>query len=367
MAKFERTVLSQQVADAIVRSISRSKDGDLMPSLRSIALRLGVSVPSVSGAFAILEEDGVLEACGERRRWRIRSAPGKGGGRKANPRPRNPAGKGGKLLYLTSQTMKEWISQHVAVYADLVTVLSAEGWELCHRVTGFQDAKAPHRSWDELVERERPDAIVVLSGNPVVASWALGTGIRTLFLGGVCDPHPLPIVKIGMSGPAQELVRRLVELGHRHVVLPLCGRSAGFARTIRDSIQTVQSVPGVEVHVLETPYATAPVLYDALKNHWRQHRPDALMLLDWREFVTAASFFCDADVLIPRDVSVALLSHDNSMDWHLPSLAHYEFGTMKLAKAVARWIVNEAGHASPDMRITLRALWRDGASLIDRR
>ena len=125
---------------------------------------------------------------------------------------------------------------------------------------------------------------------------------------------------------------------------------------------------GAKVFALETPYSSPEVLYDALRKHWRQYRPDALILFDWREFVTVTSFFSDSGISTPKDISVALLSGDNSMAWHLPKLAHYEFNTQKLAKAVARWAADDsASSAASKVAITMRPQWREGASILDRR
>lgn len=215
-----------------------------------------------------------------------------------------------------------------------------------------------------------PDAIVALTGTSVLAGWAVGLSIPTLFLGGICDPHPLPMVRIGISSLVEELVHRLINLGHRHLVMPLCGRSASFSELIKSTIQSAvigRESAGMQVHVLETPYSTPEVLYDVLKKHWRHFQPDSMMLLDWREFVAASAFFRDSQINIPKDISVALLSNDNSMDWHLPKLSHYEFSTMKLAKAVARWAVDSDPQSNSMVRVTMRAQWREGGSILDRR
>ncbi len=369
MSSFANEDLATRVAESICHLISGARPGDPMPSLRAIALRFNVSVPTVSAAFSRLEAEGVVQSGGERRRWKVGEAVGLVG-QKSTARKGAMPPKEKKLLYLTSFPMREWKSSAMEVHASLAAALTAEGWQLVHRVTGHGQAKHSHKSWDELLHEVQPDAMVALTGNRVLAGWAIQQPTRMLFLGGTCDPYPLPMVKIGISGPLEELIGRLIDLGHRHIALPLCGRNPEFVQAMKAVIRrslAARSGSGAEVHELVTPYSTPDVLYDALRKHWRQHRPDALILFDWREFVTAGSFFRDAGVSMPEDLSVALLSNDNSMSWHVPKLAHYEFNTMKLAKAVVRWTVNGARTASSDLTITLRATWREGGSLRDRR
>jgi DNA-binding LacI/PurR family transcriptional regulator len=340
-----------------------------MPSLRSISLNLGVSVPSVSKAFQILEREGLLSSCGERCRWLVRALP-KNPRRKRGMKPEASAGRAKRLLYLTSQPVNEWLAHSVEVYADMVSEMSSKDWEVIHRVMPFQNAKAPRKIWDELLDQEAPDVIVVLIGNPVLAAWAVGHSVPTLFLGGVCEPYSLPMVSVSLSGLVKELVQKLIDLGHRHIVMPLCGRNSGFQESMKLALQAgidSRRSSGVLVHPLESPYSTPEVFYDVLKKHWRHHRPDAMILLDWREFITASSFFRDGRILIPKDISVALLSADNSMDWYLPKLSHYEFSNMKLAKAVARWAVNVDKDSPSTAKVRMGAHWHEGASILDRR
>ena len=371
MEPFEKRDLSQRIADSLRDMISGKRIGESMPSLRAISLNLGVSIPSVSKAFLILEREGILASCGERCRWQIRSLPRisvRNGRVKAESAAATRQAK--RLLYLTSLPMNEWLVHSVEVYADIVSVMSNNGWEVVHRVMAFQNAKAPRKIWDELVDQEAPDVIVVLMGTPVLAAWAVGLSVPTLFLGGDARPHVLPTVSVAMSGLVEELVQKLIDLGHRHIVMPLCGRTSTFQESMKTALQAgidSRRPTGALIHALESPYSTPEVLYDVLKKHWRQHRPDAMILLDWREFVTASSFFRDGRILIPADISVALLSYDNSMDWYLPKLSHYEFSNMKLAKAVGRWVVNVDRDSPSTAKVKMGAQWHEGGSMLDRR
>lgn len=369
MELFEKIDLSQRLANSLREMVSGKRIGEPMPSLRSISLNLGVSVPSVSKAFQILEREGILSSCGERCRWLVRALP-KNSRRKRGMKPEAAGARTRRLLYLTSQPMNEWLTHSVEVYADIVSTMSSKNWEVVHRVMPFQNAKAPRKIWDELLDQEAPDVIVVLTGTPVLASWAVSHSVPTLFLGGVCEPYSLPMVRVSMSGLVEELVRKLIDLGHRHIVMPLCGRTSNFQEDMKSALQVgidTRRSSGAVVHALVSPYSTPEVLYDVLKKHWRNHRPDGMILLDWREFVTATSFFRDSRILMPADVSVALLSADNSMDWYLPKLSHYEFSNMKLAKAVARWAVNVDKDSPSTANVKMGAHWHEGASILDRR
>ncbi|OYV03713.1 MAG: hypothetical protein CFE26_20715 [Verrucomicrobiales bacterium VVV1] len=258
MKPFEKRDLSQRVADSLREQISGKRIGESMPSLRAISLNLGVSVPSVSKAFQILEREGILASCGARCRWQIRSLP-RTSGRKSRLKIETAAGRTRRLLYLTSQPMNEWLAHSVEVFADIVSVMSSKGWEVVHRVMAFQNAKAPRKIWDEVLDQEAPEVIVVLTGNPVLAAWASGHSVPTLFLGGVCEPYSLPMVRVSLSGLVEELVRKLIDLGHQHIVMPLCGRTSNFQEDMKSSLQAgidPRRSSGAVVRALESPYST---------------------------------------------------------------------------------------------------------------
>jgi DNA-binding LacI/PurR family transcriptional regulator len=121
------------------------------------------------------------------------------------------------------------------------------------------------------------------------------------------------------------------------------------------------------VSLPETSYSRPEVLVDLLRRHWRRQVPDAVVFLDWREFIAASGFFREAGILIPRDVSVILLSQNPDMDWHLPSITHLHHPVRAMARISARWVA--AGKSGPAILPTteVKAKWVEGQSVVSRR
>ena len=116
----------------------------------------------------------------------------------------------------------------------------------------------------------------------------------------------------------------------------------------------------------ETAYSRPEVLVNLLRRQWRKQVPDAIVFLDWREFMAASCFFHEVGIVIPRDLSVVMLSQNANMDWHLPAITHFHHPVRSMAKIVAKWVA--AGKDSPAILPTseVRAKWVEGKSVATR-
>jgi DNA-binding LacI/PurR family transcriptional regulator len=119
--------------------------------------------------------------------------------------------------------------------------------------------------------------------------------------------------------------------------------------------------------IVETPYTGPEVVANLFRRNWPKHTPDALVLLDWREFVAASAFLHASRVEIPRDVSVAVLSHNPAMAWHIPPISHFELPVRHMARIAAKWLAQgKLPHAGTG-RQTVEARWIEGGSVARRR
>ena len=99
---------------------------------------------------------------------------------------------------------------------------------------------------------------------------------------------------------------------------------------------------------------------------WRTLPSDALVVLDWREYVTVSCFLKRHGIRVPEDLSVVLLSYQDELDWHLPRLAHYRYPSERIAQAVARWAVHERPLAAGGRMKIFPAHWVQGESIVSR-
>lgn len=372
MEAIRKLSLIETVAAELGARIKSGELGPSMPGVRLLARTLNVSVPTVCQALHCLESEGLLEGAGGRRRWRVKLSARQQKKEVVTPRPvlaETPRSTTGRLLFLTPRPLGVEKHSGVEVFAELLDHLTAKGWEVMYRVEKFASAKSPRRSWDELVRMTEPDAIVVLLGTDVLAEWAKGTGIRTLFLGGDVGESGLPILSLKVHPMLRQALEHLFQTGHRSVLFPLCERAPGFVKRCKETaaeIAIARRLDAKSVVLPETAYARPEVLVNLLRRHWRKQVPDAVIFLDWREFMAASCFFQEIGIVIPRDLSVVILSQNANMDWHLPYITHFHHPVRSMARIVARWVAS--GKNAPAIRpgYEVKAKWVEGKSVITR-
>lgn len=374
MRAIQKESLVESVAAELGEQIRSGEIGPSLPGVRMLARTLDVSVPTVCRALHGLADEGILENGGDRRRWKVKSGilPKK---KKPTPAARksttiNSAKSSPKrLLFLTARPLGMEKHSGVEVFAELLDILAPKGWEVTYCVEKFTSAKSPRRAWDEIVRMTRPDAMIVLLGTSVVAEWSKKVGIRTLFLRGDTGDSGVPILKIRIRTMLRQTLSHLFESGHRKILMPLCERLPAFVKSCRDVAMETALAAGIDakcVTLPETSYSRPEVLVNLLRRHWRRQVPDAMVFLDWREFVAASCFFHEAGIVIPRDLSVILLSQNPDMDWHLPSITHLHHPVRTLAKISARWVTS--GNSGPAiLPVTeVKAKWVEGKSVATR-
>lgn len=327
--------LAISLAERIQAEIASKAVGERLQGLRLLAKRFGVSVPTVAEALHQLATVGVLEAGGDRRSWRVKGDPAK------TLRPSLSERKTrSRLLFLSALTLHDERFSGIEVHLELVDKLEPSGCEVVHRVIPFDRAHKPHASWNHLLRDARVDAVIVLEGTPTVAEWLRSKNIRALFIGG--DSGQTSIQVLATSTPVMFglAIRRLLESGHRKILVPLCGRPERFTKRCTEAIHDAIVATASEVDrlvIAESSYKGPDVLVNLLLKHWAWHSPDALVFIDWREFVAADSFLRAKGLVIPRDISVIILSQDPSMNWHFPALSHFDLPVRAIARAAARW------------------------------
>ncbi len=358
--------LSAEVADALRQRIEGGVLKGKLPGVRLLARSLGVSVPTVCAALRLLGIQGLLDSGGARRRWQVKLEPlASQSGRGQNGASIKTKMHGGRLLFISSQPLNNERHSGVEVLAELLDLIGVRGWEVMHRVVDFTTAKQSRKSWDEVLEIARPDAMVALGGTPVLAKWATEKQIRTLFLGGDPGDSGVPMLAVKVSTMLRLALDHLLAQGHRKILMPLCGRSprfvAGCRKTAAETTSGGLKQPE-KITIAETAYAGPELMVDLLRGHWKKEPPDALILLDWREFVAASSLFKERGIEIPRDLSVVILSQNTVMDWHFPRISHFEHPAKQMARMISKWLAGGKMKLGEGATLEVQARWVQGQS-----
>lgn len=372
-------IVKKALVDEVAETLrERMAGGDLkgvLPGVRHLSRTLGVCVPTICRALHQLGAEGELIGGGKSRRWRVPENRAESGERTKPDAARSPAAtvqtkRRARLLFLSALSLSHERHAGVEVFAELLDHLGNTGWEVMHRVENFASAVQPRKSWEKLLKLTKPDAIVALGGTPALANWLRDKGIRALFIGGDPAESGIPVVAVRISSMLHYALERLLSMGHRRILVPLCGRPPAFVARCHQAVAELSSQTKgrrEDIVIAETTYARPEVIVDLLRRQWRKSPPDALIMLDSREFIAASGFFREAGVEIPRDLSVVMLSQNPVMDWHLPAITHFEHPVKLMARTIAKWVTQGRVSYSPEAFMEVRARWVDGQSVRPRK
>lgn len=330
MESLRRITLVDQAERAMREAIREGRFGDRLPGVRMLAGALGVNSVTVAEAVSRLVADGTLVSDGPRRKFRIARSKGRGG----KPLTRR------KVLYLTAEPMHQ--VKPVAIEILSLLLLERPEWEVKHRAIGRSDDRTDRRLWDGLLKSEEAKHVVIFGGRPPLAKWSLARGVPAYFLGGDTAREPVPMVGVNSALMIREVMEKLIALGHTRICHPICGMPEGFCERQRRSMGECLEEHGLpfvpNYHAPLIPRQDAEEFVRALEEVFKVRRPTALVVFDWEHF-TAASFVIQKHGLrIPEDISVAVLSQDRMMHWHLPRIAHFRYPVPQVVKTLIKWI-----------------------------
>jgi DNA-binding LacI/PurR family transcriptional regulator len=206
--------------------------------------------------------------------------------------------------------------------------------------------------------------VVAVYGGAALAEWAKHRGVPILFFGG--GNVGLPVAKVAVSSAqmAEEVLGRLTALGHRRIVLPLCDRTEEFKGRLRGiTQQAVERAGAVYVpgyHNPDSVYQTPDVIQRILQTVFAQRAPTALVLIDWKEAVTAACFLAERGLRVPRDVSLAVLSDSVTAEWFRPRLCRFRFPQSRMVSEVVKWLEEKPGS---ERGTSLSGIYLEGDSI----
>lgn len=330
MESLRRITLADQTEAALRDAIREGRFGDRLPGFRPLAKALSVNPITVAEAVGRLVADGTLLSDGPRRKFRIVH-----NGRGTKPVARR------KVLYLTAEPLHEMVTVAIEILSQIL--LERPEWDVKHRTTGHgKNGRPDRRRWDGLLKSEEAQHLVVFGGRPDFAKWSLDRGVPAYFLGGDSGRLPVPMLGVNAAEMLSRVMNRLMDLGHSRICQLMCGLPEGFCERQRRYMSKYLEERGLpfvpNYHAPIIPRSDPQELADALKEVIKVRPPTALVLFDWEHFITASCVLRDHGLSIPRDVSVAMLSQERMMQWHLPRIAHYKYPVVQVAKTITKWI-----------------------------
>lgn len=320
-----------------------------MPGVGQLVRNLGVGTKTVVAALDALKREGMLEAQGARKPGRIAEANTQ---KKTGLRVR-------LLLYEESDAHSELIVQ-------LAFRLEERGHQIAHAAKPLTALKFDVKRVARMVEKDDCDAWVVQAGSRPVLEWFAARSVPSFAMFGRQSELPIASLATLKSPAAAEAVRRLVDLGHRRIVMLVRKER----RKPTPGLFERRFLAELERYGIETgPYNLpdweddARGLHQCLDTLFRHTPPTALFLNEPALFFATQQYLLTKRLTVPRDVSLVTLDDHQAFEWFQPGVSHIRTDTRRFVPRVVEWVEN-VSNGKEDRRETLiRAEFVEGGTI----
>ena len=334
MENFKSLTVAEQLAEHIRGRILTGELTGGMPGIRRLSNTLGVSSNTVTAAIGQLEHEGFLLPQGHGRKSRIVFPEG-------TPRPRF------RVTFLPY----ERADIHLDYVLDIRQRLREEGYEVRIADKSLVDLGMKRRRIERLVKGTETNAWVVFSAPREVLEWFATHTVPTFAMFGRFRRLPLAAAGLDKIPAFRAAVRRLIELGHRRIVLlqPRSNRKPVLAQLVREALEEM------EAHGIETgPYnipewqQTPAGLRACLDSLFAVTPPTALIFDRPNELIGAQIHLAHKGILAPRDISL-ICDDDPAFEWCEPSISCIRWQSRAWSRRVVGW-VNRIANDKDDLR-----------------
>jgi len=316
----------EQVAEHLRRGISEGLFGEWMTGEGVLSRDLGLDAKIIGRALRLLEEEGLLENLGPRRRRRIVvEGPvriGRGG-------PLRIAMFGGAAGHRKSHFL-----------GDLPYRLSAAGHQAFYAKHSTVELGTNLRRLERMVNESNADAWIVFAGTRELIEWFANHHKPVISVWGRHHDLRIASAEPDRAAAYAELTRNLVSLGHQRIVLmarhgqrlpsPGPNEQAFLDELARHSIPVGKyNLPDWE----ETKQGYHVKLQEVLKFT----PPTAIIVDDTTLFSATLQFLNHQGLRVPQDISLAYTEYDQGLDWSSPTVSHIRWDRELLIRRVLRW------------------------------
>lgn len=341
---------ANQVASHMRGEILRGAITGTLPGIHTLAKGLAVNHKTVKAAVGLLEREGILIPQGVGRARRIVLPT-----------------ETGALTSLRVAILNHDPPHALERYAvEMLYALLDSG----HRAFFSGKSLVEMRMNPERVMKHVADtaanAWVVVSGSHEILQRMITFETPVFSLSGRKDDLP-----IAWSGPlkseaTRQATRRLVELGHRRIVmivradrrLPTLGVSE---QAFIDELQD-HGIPTGPYHLPDW-IETADGLHACLDSLFRSTPPTALILDEPACFFAVQQHLLSKGLRVPRDVSLVCRNAHPDFDWFQPKVAHIDWNYEVVLKALLRWASACTNSRTHHRETPTKAIFVDGGTI----
>lgn len=349
MKRFVALTVADQFANHLRGEILAGVFGKTLPGVRKLAEEAGVSSRTAVAAVAQLEHEGLLEAAAQGRPHRI-----------TVPR------------LVRGISLKIGILHYGREELDNPRFLRIERAleELGHRVQisrkSLGELKMDVGRVAKLVAKNPADAWIVQAGSREIVEWFSKQPFPTFALFGVMSGIDIA----GGSArkiPAMRLaVKRLVELGHRRIVLVTRREKREPAPALFER----GFLEELEAHGIETGPYNLPDWGDGpsslgggLERLFRFTPPTAMLVIEKEIFLAVQNNLARMGIHAPGHISLIADDFDPCFGWMRPKVTHFDWNESVLLRGLLAWIRDVARGRPNRRKIFSDAVFVDGETI----
>lgn len=349
MKAFRPLSTTEQLAAHLRGEILRGSLHGMLPGVQELVRELGSSPNTVMGAVRLLEQEGLLENQGSGRRSRI-----------VIPAGTHPPGLRIELL------LYEKADKAMAFEIELRHGLMDAGHVATYSSKALKSLGMDVKKVARHVATIQTDAWVLLAASQAVQEWFAKLDTPAFAMFGRNAELPMAGVFLKKFPAQDELMERLIALGHRRIVLmvreerrvpkPGAQEQRFLERMEAAGIRTgAYNLPDWE----ETPEG----LCRCLDRLFALSPPTAMIMDESALYVTARLHLAQRGIATPRDVSMICMDPDPAVAWTHPPASHVSWDASAMQRRVLEWVANVA-QGKQDHRATfLTTKFHEGGTM----
>ncbi len=334
MAKISHKLLRQQLADAIIEDLRKGTWDVVLPGLRSLAARYGVSKRTCAEALEIVEKKGCIEPAVPRTRRKIRMC-GAGAGQRGVP---------GQLLIISDLSSSS-TDTHLGLVDNAGRFWTERGGFVRHIEVDYTRRRSPAKLLRDWFEGERVECVLLIQATMAWTRAIDDLGVPVFHFGGFTPPKMKNSVSVGfpMRAAVVEALEFLKQRGHHRILMPYQGT---FTEMRKDCIAAVHKVfEGISESDAEAMVPAVDLVKDTdWGAFWSKalvaSEPTCVIVGNSLVAVSLVSFCASAGIRIPNMLSIFVFDGTELIDWFVPPLAHLKMDDDSDWKNFRRWVNN---------------------------
>lgn len=296
-----------------------------MPGSDKLSSILGVGRDTLDRALKNLEKEGLLVNQGPRKGRLIVASPGASSERQLRV---------GILVYEMADRRLDYI-------INLEHELSATGHRIVHPKKCLIELGLDVDRVRQMVEETKVDAWIILGGPRNILKKFIELKIPAIAIFGRWKGLSIAAVGPNKMLPISEATKRLIDLGHRRIVLitrkmrrlPKPGPSE---QAFLDTLEANGIMPGP--YNLPHWEETVDGLYERLESLFQITPPTAMIIDEVPHFIATRQFLARKQRIIPEDISLICTDYTDAFDWCRPKVSHIKWDADPVVRRTVSWV-----------------------------